>query len=93
MITFYSLIFQTPPTWRARSLYLYPPAIGWLSYIPRALSSLFVASCDSQGYGGGIRTRLHTGAIEFVISQKIKLFLATAVRTLESYIPTFEQLC
>jgi hypothetical protein len=27
---------------------------------PRALSSLFVASYDSQGYGGGILSRLHT---------------------------------
>jgi hypothetical protein len=29
---------------------------------PQALGSLFVASYDSQGYGGGIRSRLHTGA-------------------------------
>jgi hypothetical protein len=28
---------------------------------PQALGSLFVASYDSQGYGLGIRTRLHTG--------------------------------
>jgi hypothetical protein len=28
---------------------------------PRVLGSLFVASYDSQGYGGGILTRLHTG--------------------------------
>jgi hypothetical protein len=28
---------------------------------PRALGSLFVASYDSQSYGGGIQTRLHTG--------------------------------
>jgi hypothetical protein len=27
----------------------------------RALGSLFVAFCDSQGYGGGIRNLLHTG--------------------------------
>jgi hypothetical protein len=27
----------------------------------QALGSLFVASYDSQGYGGGIRPRLHTG--------------------------------
>jgi hypothetical protein len=27
---------------------------------PQALGSPFVASSDSQGYGGGIRTRLHT---------------------------------
>jgi hypothetical protein len=29
---------------------------------PKALSSLFVASYDSQSYGGGIRSRLHTGS-------------------------------
>jgi hypothetical protein len=28
---------------------------------PQALGSLFVASYDSQDYGGGILTRLHTG--------------------------------
>jgi hypothetical protein len=28
---------------------------------PQALDSLFIAYYDSQGYGGGIRTRLHTG--------------------------------
>jgi hypothetical protein len=30
---------------------------------PKALSSLFVASYDSQGDGGGIRTLLHTGSV------------------------------
>jgi hypothetical protein len=29
----------------------------------QALGSLFVAFYDSQGYGGGIRPRLHTGKI------------------------------
>jgi hypothetical protein len=29
----------------------------------QALGSLFVASYDSQGYGGGIRPRLHTGSL------------------------------
>jgi hypothetical protein len=28
---------------------------------PQALASFYVASYDSQGYGGGIRTRLHAG--------------------------------
>jgi hypothetical protein len=28
---------------------------------PQVLGSLFVASYDSQGYGGDIRPRLHTG--------------------------------
>jgi hypothetical protein len=32
---------------------------------PQTLSSLFVASYDSQGYGGGIRLRLHTGLTWF----------------------------
>jgi hypothetical protein len=35
MTKFYCLRFQTPPTWRARSPYLYPPGIGLSSYIPR----------------------------------------------------------
>jgi hypothetical protein len=30
---------------------------------PQALGSLFVASYDSQGYGGGIRTGLHTAGV------------------------------
>jgi hypothetical protein len=30
-------------------------------YCLRFETSPFVASCDSQGYGGGIRPRLHTG--------------------------------
>jgi hypothetical protein len=29
---------------------------------PQVLGSLLVASYDTQGYGGGIRTRLHTGS-------------------------------
>jgi hypothetical protein len=57
MTIFYCLRFETPPTWRARSPYLFPSGTGW----PKALGSLFVASKDSQGYGGGILNRLHTG--------------------------------
>jgi hypothetical protein len=33
--TFYCLRFETPPTWRTRSLYLYPPGTGWPGYTPR----------------------------------------------------------
>jgi hypothetical protein len=35
MTKFYFLRFETPPTWRARSLYSYPPGTGWPSYTPR----------------------------------------------------------
>jgi hypothetical protein len=37
------------------------PRTGWPSYIPQAPASLSVTSYVSQGYGGGIRTGLHTG--------------------------------
>jgi hypothetical protein len=33
--TFYCLRFETPPTWRAKSPYLYSPGTGWPSYTPR----------------------------------------------------------
>jgi hypothetical protein len=59
MTIFYCLRFETPSTWWARSLYLYPPETRWSSFTPRALGSLFFASYDSQGYDGCIRTRLH----------------------------------
>jgi hypothetical protein len=35
MTIFYSLIFETHLTWRARSPYLYPPGTVWPIYIPR----------------------------------------------------------
>jgi hypothetical protein len=35
LTVFYCLRFETPPTWRARSPYLYPPGTGWPSYTPR----------------------------------------------------------
>jgi hypothetical protein len=35
MITFYCLRFETPPTWRARSPYLYLPGTGWFGYNSR----------------------------------------------------------
>jgi hypothetical protein len=38
---------------------------------PQALGSLFVASYDTQGYGGGIRTRFHAG--ELPLSSSILL--------------------
>jgi hypothetical protein len=34
MTIFYRLRFDTPPTWRARSPYFYPPGAGWPSYTP-----------------------------------------------------------
>jgi hypothetical protein len=38
-----------------------PMGLVTIIYCLRFETSLFVASYDSQGYGGGIRPRLHTG--------------------------------
>jgi hypothetical protein len=35
MTTFYCLRFEIPPTWRAKSPYLYPSGTGWPGYTPR----------------------------------------------------------
>jgi hypothetical protein len=35
MTTFYCLRFETPPTWRARSRYLYRPRTVWPGYTPK----------------------------------------------------------
>jgi hypothetical protein len=35
MTVFYCIRFETPPTWRAMSPYLYLPGIRWPSYNPR----------------------------------------------------------
>jgi hypothetical protein len=76
MTIFYCLRFETSATWRVRSLYFYLPGTGWSSYTPQSLCSLFVASYDSQGYGGGIRSRLHKGFLIQYPHFHITLFLA-----------------
>jgi hypothetical protein len=62
---YFTVSSETPSTWKARFPYLYPPGTGWPSCTPghwvshlRLLGSPFMASSDSQGYGGGILTRL-----------------------------------
>jgi hypothetical protein len=48
MTIFYCLRLETPPTWGARSLYLYPPGTGWPSYTP---STGLFGSDTVQCYG------------------------------------------
>jgi hypothetical protein len=54
MITFYSLRFETPPTWSPGPRIYIPQEQGGpvLRPLP-ALRSLSTAFDDSQGYGGG----------------------------------------
>jgi hypothetical protein len=61
MTKFYSLRFETPPTWRARSPVFISPRNRVAQLYPQPLGSFFVASYDSQGYDGGTRIRLHAG--------------------------------
>jgi hypothetical protein len=48
------------PTWKVRSRIYIPQEQGGPVY-PQAPGSLFVASYDSLGYGGEIRSGLHMG--------------------------------
>jgi hypothetical protein len=54
-------ILETPPTWRARSPYLYPPGTGWPSYTPGQWVHFPSPLTTRRDYGGDILTRLHTG--------------------------------
>jgi hypothetical protein len=51
---------RLPPTWKARSLYLYPPGTG-PSYTPGHWVPFMSPLTTRRDYGGGILTRLHTG--------------------------------
>jgi hypothetical protein len=59
---YFTVSDSLPPssTWRARSPYFISLRIRVAHLYPQALCSLFVASYESQGYGGDIRTSLHT---------------------------------
>jgi hypothetical protein len=58
---------RDPPIRRTRSR-IYTSRNRVVELYPQALGSLLVASYDSQGYGGGIPPRLHTGLIHFSVS-------------------------
>jgi hypothetical protein len=60
-MTFYCLRFETPSNLKGQVTVFKSPRIRVAQLYPQALDSLFVASYESQGYGGGIRPRLHTG--------------------------------
>jgi hypothetical protein len=51
--------------------------VAWL--YPQALGSLFVAPYYSQGYGGGIQPRLHTGGEQLEVKVKVKIMLRPTV--------------
>jgi hypothetical protein len=68
---FYCLIWDSPNLEGQVPVFISPRNRVAQLY-PRALDSLFVASYDSQGYGGGILTRLHTGLGCINITQNVR---------------------
>jgi hypothetical protein len=60
---------------RQRSQILGPSPVGLVAifYCLKFETSFFVASYDSQGYGGGIRPRLHTGVALLCLSLSLLL--------------------
>jgi hypothetical protein len=63
---------------------IYSPQEQGVPDIPPALGSLSVASYDSQGYGGSILTRLHTGRPITFFSFFFKLLRPTVSRLVPS---------
>jgi hypothetical protein len=61
-----------------RQVYISSPRNRVAQLYPQALGSLFVSSYVSQGYGGGIRTRLHEGTPN-CLTLTAKLLLALLV--------------
>jgi hypothetical protein len=54
---------------------LSPVGLATIFYFLRFETSIFVASYDSEGYGGGIRPRLHTGLIIPVIFLSYRAYM------------------
>jgi hypothetical protein len=69
MAIFYCVIWDSPNLDGQVPVFI-SPRNRIAQIYPRALGSLFVASCDSQGYGGGILTRFHTGPRSILISYR-----------------------
>jgi hypothetical protein len=61
MVIFYSPRFETPPNLEGQVPVFISPRNRVTRLYPQTLSFFSVSSYDSQGYGGGIRTGLHTG--------------------------------
>jgi hypothetical protein len=63
VIMFYCLRFETPPNLEDQVAVFISHRKRVDQLYPQALGSTFVASYESQGYGGGTRTRLHAESV------------------------------
>jgi hypothetical protein len=60
---YFTVSSETPPTWRARFPFLYPPGTRWPSYTPGHWVPFLSPLMIRGDYGGGILTLLHTGKL------------------------------
>jgi hypothetical protein len=77
MAIFYCFIWDSPNLEGQVPIFISPRNRVAQLYL-RALGSLFVASYDSQGYGGGILTHLHTKTSEYTQSHSICWLVSSA---------------
>jgi hypothetical protein len=76
MTTFYCLRFVTPPTWRARSPYLYPPGTGSSSHwVP------FSSSFSPYLTGNTLHLHYRDKPVNAVQGNKCRLLLSTIRNT------------
>jgi hypothetical protein len=69
---------------------IYIPRNRAAQLYPQALGSFFVTSYDSQGYGGGIRPRLHTGSLPSACASVcISLLSLLGKGSVQSILPYF----
>jgi hypothetical protein len=69
---------ETPPTWRARFPYIYPPGTEMPSYTPGHRVP-FLSPLTTRGdYGGSILSRPHTGLIITSVSVSVTLQLTVS---------------
>jgi hypothetical protein len=76
---FYYLGFENPPTWKARSPYLYPTGTGWPSYTPRHWVPF-----SSPGYLGRQSESLYIPSARKRGKQRFEQFLQFCLRMLLS---------
>jgi hypothetical protein len=72
---FYCLRFEAPPTWRARSLYLYPPRTGWPNYTPaiRIPSSLPPMTCRAKLTGLKVKVKVNLQLVVYCQSVRLSI--------------------
>jgi hypothetical protein len=74
LVTYFTVRFETPPTWMARSPYLYPPGTGWPSYTPRHWV-LFLSPPTKSLHGSLYRLAYNHWNSSIVIETAIHLLL------------------